>query len=229
MTLTLIIGNRNYSSWSLRAWWYMRRSGLSFETVRIPMFTDEWQQQVARYSPAGRVPVLVHDQQSVWDTWSIFEHLQEHFPDQALGWPTRQPTRSHARSIAAEMHSGFMAIRENLPQNLRAQRPLGERDMNEATRSQVARVLDIWTECYERHDGPWLFGDLSIADVMYAPVALRFVTYSVTVPEPASDFVAAVRNDPDIADWTATAEQEAETLPFIDELVPAATSPLTLG
>lgn len=229
MSLTLVIGNRNYSSWSLRAWWYLRRSDIEFETIRIPLFTNDWQRRIAEYSPAGRVPVLLDDDQPVWDTWSIFEHVRERFPDRAVGWPDAQPQRSRARSVAAEMHSGFMAIREHLPQNLRVVREPGQHAMSADTQQQVARLLAIWTECYQRHGGPWLFGEFSIADVMYAPVALRFLTYGVTVPEPAARFVAAVRADPDIVEWTALAEEESECLPFIDELIAAADSPLTLG
>ena len=229
MTLQLIIGNRNYSSWSLRAWWYMRASGLSFTTTRIPLFTGSWKQEIARYSEAGRVPVLLDGDLAVWDTMAIFAHLQERFPESALGWPAEQPARSRARSLAAEMHSGFMAIRDELPQNLRARNPRELSSYSASGQREIARMHAMWTHCYEQHDGPWLFGDRGIVDAMYAPVALRFVTYGIVTPEPAAAFVRAVTDDPHIAEWVAEARAEEESLPFIDNLQPASDSPLTLG
>ena len=119
---TLVIGNRNYSSWSLRAWLYLRLSRIPFEEIRIPLFTDGWREDLARYTPAGRVPVLLDDQLAVWDSLAIFEYVLERHPD-AVGWPAAIAARAFARSIVAEMHSGFMTIRDELPQNIRDRKP----------------------------------------------------------------------------------------------------------
>lgn len=226
----LVIANRNYSSWSLRAWLYLSESRIPFEEIRIPLFTGDWEQSVAQYSPAGRVPVLLDGDIAVWDSMAIMEYLRERHP-QALGWPEEQGARAHARSISAEMHSGFIALRDELPQNLRARRPLMTDQLSATCQRQVARVDEIWSDCRDRYEkaGPWLFGDLSIADVMFAPVALRFVTYSIPVSRRSREFVDAVLGLDSVGQWVVAAERETEALPFIDDLVPAKESPLTLG
>lgn len=230
MSLKLVIGNHNYSSWSLRGWFYLRASGIPFETIRLPLFTPEWKARVYQYSPAGRVPVLLDDDLAVWDTTAIFAYLQEEYPH-AIGWPAEKRARAEARSIAAEMHSGFMAVRDELPQNIRARTQLSPASMSDACRSQMARIFDIWASCRSRFGdrGPWLFGELSIADVMYAPVALRFITYEVPLPGRAAEFVDAVTNHPAIQEWQALAAAEEETLDFIDNLNPIEETPLTQG
>lgn len=230
MSMKLVIGNRNYSSWSLRAWLFLRESGLPFEELRLPLFMPGWAEAVARYSPAGRVPVLVDGDISVWDTMAIIAHVQEQHPS-ALGWPADPAARAEARSIAAEMHAGFLAIRGELPQNLRLRRRRDPADLSADARAQIARVCDLWSACRRRFaaGGPWLFGRMSTADVMYAPVALRFVTYDIPVPDPARSFIDAVCALPAIQEWIRAAEAEVERIDFIDELVPAPESPLTLG
>lgn len=230
MSLKLVIGNRNYSSWSLRAWLFLRESGLSFEEIRIPLFTAEWPRAIARYSPAGRVPVLLDGALRVWDTMAMFEHVREQHPA-AVGWPEDRAARAEARSIAAEMHAGFLGIRNQLPQNLRLRRTCDPAALSADTRAQIARVGDIWTSCRRRfHDaGPWLFGTFSLADIMYAPVALRFVTYGIQVPDQARSFIDAVTALPSIQAWVRAAENEVERIDFIDDQVPADQSPLTLG
>lgn len=240
MTYTLVIGNHNYSSWSLRGWLYLRESGIDFELVRLPLFTDDWQERIGLYSPTRRVPVLLDygisesgasdDAVTVWDSLAIMAYLREQVPG-ALGWPAEPAARAEALSIAAEMHSGFLALRDELPQNIRKTRPIPLDAFSEVAQSQIARVIDIWSGCRSRYRdrGPWLFGSMCIADILYAPVALRFVTYGIPLPEAAQEFVDAVVALPSIQEWQALAAAEVETLDFIDDLVPANDSPLTSG
>lgn len=226
----LVIANRNYSSWSLRAWLYLTESGISFDEIRIPLFTAHWRSEISKYSPAGRVPVLLDDDITIWDTMAIMEHIREKHPG-AVGWPEPAPARAHARSISAEMHSGFFALRGELPQNLRARNKLDPNQLSDACREQIARIDEIWSDCRHKYgeSGEWLYGRFSIADIMFAPVALRFVTYSISVSEQARKFVDAVLNSNSVQQWIEAACAETESLSFIDELEPAASSPLTLG
>ncbi len=228
--MKLVIANRNYSSWSLRAWLYLRESNLVFDEVRIPLFVDDYKAQIARYSPAGRVPVLLDEDIAVWDSMAIFEHVRESHPH-ALGWPDDRHARARARSISAEMHSGFMALRDELPQNLRARFPRDMGRLSTGCREQIARIDTIWSECRDRYaaSGPWLFGAMSIADVMFAPVALRFVTYDVPRSPSAESFVSAVQGLTSVQEWVAAAEQESEHIDFVDQRIPADQTPLTLG
>lgn len=228
--LHLVIGNRNYSSWSLRAWLYLRVSDIAFEETRLAMFTADWEDAVARFSPAGRVPVLLDDGLAIWDTAAIFEHLRE-TREGALDHPADRAARALSRSICAEMHSGFFQVRDELPQNLRARTPLARDSLSSSCRAQVDRIEAIWSDCRERFGagGPWLFGQLSLADVLYAPVALRFVTYSIEVSERARGFVEAVVANPLVEEWVSAARDEPEAIDFIDDLTPAHQSPLTLG
>jgi len=224
----LVIGNKNYSSWSLRASLHLRESGIDFSETRVPLFQDDWSERLRRFSPAGRVPVLIDGELHIWDTMAIFEHLAETNGD-AIGWPTDPRARPRARSISAEMHSGFLAVREWLPQNLRAHTPIDPATFSDDLEAQIARIEEIWTTCYEDSGGPWLFGDFSIADVMYAPVALRFVTYGVSVTPQARRFVDAVQSLPSVQEWIADAVAEKETIPFIDECVGTDGVPMSLG
>ncbi len=227
----LVIGNKNYSSWSLRAWLYLRQSAIAFEEIRISLFSEtEWRDELQRYTPAGRVPVLLDGKHPVWDSHAIIEYLLEREP-QAIGWPADARARAVARSVSAEMHSGFLAIRDELPQNLRARRPRGLSELSAACRSQIARIDEIWTRCLSDFGdgGPWLFGPFSIADVMFAPVALRFVTYAIPVGPEAETFIRSVEALPAVQDWVREAEAEPERLTFIDDLLPADQTPLTPG
>ena len=226
----LVIANRNYSSWSLRAWLYLTESKLAFEEIRIPLFTGSWKEEIARFSPGGRVPVLLDDGITVWDSMAIMEYVREQHPD-AVGWPVSDHARAHARSVSAEMHSGFLAVRDELPQNLRARRPLDVSQLSAACRQQVARIDELWTDCRQQYGGAgkWLFGEFSIADVVFAPVALRFVTYSIPFGAQSGEFVDAVSNLASVQSWIEAARAESESLPFIDDLVPAKDSPLTPG
>jgi glutathione S-transferase len=216
VSLTLVIGNRNYSSWSLRAWLYLTESGLPFEERFITLHVGDWRGEIARYSPAGRVPVLIDDGVTVWDTLAIMCHLLERFPE-ALGWPADPAARALARSVTAEMHSGFLAVRGELPQNIRRRRAT---TVSAQCRTQIERIQGIWQDCRERYGerGPWLFGELGIADVMFAPVALRFVSYEIPVAGRASEFVDAILGLPSVQEWILASRAEGLAVDFIDEL-----------
>ncbi|MEM1280669.1 MAG: glutathione S-transferase family protein [Cyanobacteria bacterium P01_H01_bin.152] len=215
MSLKLIIGNKNYSSWSLRAWLFLKQSALEFEEIRLALFTEQWESEIKRYTPAGKVPVLLHGNLAIWDSLAIMEYVRENFPE-SVGWPSDRAGRAHARSIATEMHSGFTAIREELPQNLRVCQQRSLDDFSSAARTEIQRVEILWQNCFERYGGPWLCGDFSIADVMYAPVALRFVTYGIQLNSVAQQFVTAVRELESVQAWCQAATHEEEFLPFID-------------
>ena len=152
---------------------------------------------------------------------AIFEYLREKY-DTAVGWPANVAARAEARSVVAEMHAGFMGVREELPLNIKARRPLKMSNLSEIAQSQVSRICDIWTSCRSRfrRAGDWLYGEFSIADVMYAPVALRFVTYDIPVPDAAQEFIESVLNLESIHDWTEAAKQEKEVLARYDDIKP---------
>jgi glutathione S-transferase len=226
--LELIIGNRNYSSWSLRAWLHLRASNIPFTVTRIPLDTDEWRASIGRYSPARLVPVLIDGALAIWDTMAIFEYVLEIHPE-AIGWPAGREARARARSICAEMHSGFQAIRDELPQNIRRRKPLRRDQITDTCRAQLQRVEQIWSTCRDDYadEGPWLFGSLSLADIVFAPVALRLVTYEIPVAGSAASFVSAVQSFEPVIEWSEAAAAEPETLSFFDGPRPVADTPLT--
>ena len=230
MTLQLIIGNKNYSSWSLRAWLFLKESQIEFEELRIPLFTQQWMQTIDQYSETKRVPVLIDKSLpeaplAIWDTAAIYDYVLTHYPAR-VGWPRDRRAGALARSMAAEMHAGFLGIRGDLPQNIRSRHPLQRQLLPPATQQEIHRVESLWQTCYERYGGPWLFGDFSIADVVYAPVALRFVTYNIPVSPMAQSFIAAVQALPSIQQWAQDSATESEIIAFIDELRPATESDL---
>ena len=205
----LVIGNRNYSSWSLRPWLVLEALGQPFAVVRIPLDQPDTAERIRQYSQAGRVPVLVEDGITVWDSLAIIEHLADRHP--AL-WPTEPAARAMARSIAAEMHSGFAALRNELPMNLRA---VGRKVVpTAAARADIARVTAIWQEARSRFSagGPWLFGAWSAADAMYTPVAARFRTYGIDLPAALRDYQQTVLDAPAMRQWTALAAAESESI-----------------
>jgi glutathione S-transferase len=214
MKPTLYIGNKNYSSWSLRAWFLLSEAEIEFEEVRLPLDTPEFPKRIREVSPAGRVPVLHLEGRPVWDTLAIAETVAERWPDRGL-WPSDAAARAHARSVSAEMHSGFSALREAMPMNCRA---MGRRvTMSDATAADVERIQAIWADCAERYGGQegdtgWLFGRFSIADAMYAPVVFRFRTYGVNVAESASAYPGRVLKSRPIQNWLRAAESETEVL-----------------
>lgn len=207
----LVIGNRNYSSWSLRAWFFLARSGVPCETLRLPLDTPEFRRRIGDFSPSGRVPVLIDGECRVWDSLAICEYAAERWPG-ADGWPPTPAARACARSISCEMHAGFAALRAELPFNCRAR---GRRvTPGPAARRDIERVLAIWRDARRRFGGggPWLFGEFGIADAMYAPVALRFLTYGVAVDDACAAWMATVTGDPMMTDWLAAAAAEPETI-----------------
>lgn len=218
--LKLYIGSKNYSSWSMRPWVLMRQAGIPFEEVvlRFDSFAADSQlkRSIAEISPAGKVPVLVDDGLSIWDTMAIAEYLAERFPDKAL-WPRERAARARARSVCAEMHSGFAALRGHCPMNIEASLPdigpLGYRD-KPAVRADVDRIVAMWTGLLREHGGPMLFGEFSIADAFYAPICMRFRTYGMPVPQVATDYIARVCALPGVAAWIADALAEQDFREF---------------
>jgi glutathione S-transferase len=210
MTLTLVIGNKNYSSWSMRPWLALRANDIAFEEVLIPLYTgDADKRLILGFTRSGKVPALIDGDVTIWDSLAIIEYLAERFPQAGL-WPDDRNSRAHARSISAEMHSGFAALRNECGMNLH--RPIGAKPLSEQARADVARVQQIWTECRDRHaaSGPYLFGAFSGADAMYAPVVHRFRTYAIEVTPTVRDYMSAMSALPAFAEWTSAGL--AETL-----------------
>ncbi|MCP5150039.1 MAG: glutathione S-transferase family protein [Ectothiorhodospiraceae bacterium] len=207
----LVIGNQNYSSWSLRPWLFLRATGVEFEVLRIPLDTPRFQAEIGRWSPTRCVPVLHHAGRVVWDSLAICEYAAETFPG-VEGWPDDPDARAFARAASAEMHSGFSALRATMPMDCRARRARHE-PSPEAARD-IARVLAIWREARTRFGagGPWLCGRFSIADAMFAPVASRFVTYAVTLDETTWGWVDTLMSHPAMREWLRAGAAETEML-----------------
>src|SRR5450432_3081817 len=202
MALTLVIGNKNYSSWSMRPWVALKAANIAFEEVLIPLYTgDADKQRLLGFTPAGKVPVLIDGDVTVWDSLAILEYAAERFPESRL-WPGDPACRSHARSISAEMHSGFAALRNECGMNLH--RPVGAIDLSADARADIARVQQIWIDCRTRYGrlGPFLFGSFGGADAMFAPVVHRFRTYAIEVKPEVRDYMAAMMTFPAFAEWT---------------------------
>jgi glutathione S-transferase len=213
MPLTLIIGNKNFSSWSLRAWLAMKMAGVAFDEIRIALDEPASRANILKHSPSGRVPCLIDGDLTVWDSLAICEYINE---TQARGrmWPAQASSRAQARSVAAEMHSGFAALRAHLPMDVRARHP--DRGAAALARPDVAadvrRVQDIWLECLARSGGPFLYGAFSIADAFFAPVVTRFVTYGVTLPPALGNYSERVLELPALREWIAAAQAEPEVI-----------------
>jgi glutathione S-transferase len=202
MTLKLVIGNKNYSSWSMRPWLALRANDIAFEEVFIPLYTGEAdKQRILDVTPSGKVPALVDGDITIWDSLAIIEYAAERFPEARL-WPEDRAARAHARSISAEMHSGFMALRNECGMNLH--RPIGAIALSADARANIARIQEIWIECRERYgkSGPFLFGAFSGADAMFAPVVHRFRTYAIEMPPLALDYMQAMMALPAFQEWT---------------------------
>jgi glutathione S-transferase len=203
MTLKLVIGNKNYSSWSMRPWLAMRATGIAFEEIFIPLYTDNKadKDRILSYSPAGKVPTLVDGDVTVWDSLAIIEYLAERFPEAKL-WPADCAARAHARSISAEMHSGFMPLRNECGMNLH--RPVKPVTLSADAQANVARVQEIWTECRARYGkgGPYLFGAFTAVDAMYAPVVHRLRTYAIKVSPVVQAYMETMIAQPAFAEWT---------------------------
>jgi glutathione S-transferase len=218
--MQLHIGNKNYSSWSMRPWVLMRQAGIDFDEVmvRFDGFSADsrFKVQVARLNPTGKVPVLVDDGLVVWDTLAIAEYLAERFPDRAL-WPRERAARARARSVCAEMHSGFSALRSACPMNIEAQLPqvgaLVLRD-RPAVRDDLARITQMWSTLLREHGGPMLFGEFGIADAYYAPVVMRLRTYALPVPDEVAGYMQRVVELPAVRAWIEGALAEQDFLDF---------------
>jgi glutathione S-transferase len=216
MGMTLIIGNKNYSSWSLRPWLFLRHHGIAFEEIRIPLYREESKQRILSYSPAGKVPVLIDRETHIWDSLAILEYLAELHPE-THGWPMETKERALARSLVAEMHSGFQALRTHCGMNCR--RPVQAKRLPDDALQDIARIRQIWQGCREcaRLEGPWLFGEFGIIDAMYAPVALRFHTYDLCVGPVDREYVDTVLDHPAVQDWIASGRREAEIIQAFED------------
>jgi glutathione S-transferase len=199
--MKLVIGNKNYSSWSLRPWLLMQHAGIEFEEVQVRLFAGDYAAEIARYSPAGKVPVLIDGDITVWDSLAIIEYVAEKFPEKRL-WPLEQAQRAHARSISAEMHSSFAGLRNECGMNLH--RPIRAIELSADGRADVDRIQEIWTECRERYgkSGPFLFGAFGAADAMFAPVVHRFRTYAIAVTPIVQRYMETMMALPAFQEWT---------------------------
>ncbi len=208
---TLIIGNKNYSSWSLRPWLWMKHVGLDFTEKRIALFEENTDELLSPYFSDYKVPILLDGELTVWDSLAILEYLAEKHPDKH-GWPEDERARAVARSVSAEMHSGFARLRAALPMNCR--RRFDDFPVSYDVLKEIQRVQAIWAYCRKKfgENGPWLFGDFSIADAMYAPVALRFLGYDIKVDDISRQYMTHVSLHADIKDWIEAAMAEKEVI-----------------
>ena len=213
--MILVIGNKNYSSWSMRPWVLLCQAGIPFQEVQIKFGDNQGRLTVPgieKYSAAGKVPVLLLDGESVWDSLAIAETVAERFPDQQL-WPADPKARAHARAICAEMHSGFHALRTQMPMNIRGRHP--GKGLTPETQRDIDRIVAIWTQCRARHGsgGPLLFGRFTIPDAYYAPVVMRFQTYGVRLPPAAQAYGEAVLGIAAVREWIDGALRETDFVP----------------
>ncbi len=209
MALRLIIGNKNYSSWSLRPWIAMKAAGISFEETLIPLYEPGSAEEIRKYSPAGKVPVLIDGGDTVWESLAILEHLAEKFPQAGL-WPSDPRARSHARAVATEMHAGFQPLRQHCTMNLWL--PAKPRPQPDEVMANVRRIEALWADCRARFGKnagePFLFGTFGAADAMYAPVVARFHNYGLPVGAQTRAYMDAVMALPAWQEWHAAAMQE---------------------
>lgn len=205
----LIIGNKNYSSWSMRAWLMLKHADVDFDEMRIALHTPGYQLKLAYFSPAGKVPVYRDGELTVWDTLSIAEYLYESHPSL---WPANKAERAVARSVSAEMHAGFSAMRQAMPMNIRAR---GRHVLvTPEIEADIVRIKNIWRDLRNRHEqaGAWLFGEYSIADAMFAPVVFRFITYGISEAGVIEEYMKIVTGDPFAQEWIRASELEQEVI-----------------
>lgn len=209
--MKLVIGNKNYSSWSLRPWLLLSANKVEFEEVVIPLLKADTHSRIAQYSQAGKVPVLKDGEVTIWDSLAICEYVSEVHLD-GRGWPLDRTARAEARACSAEMHSGFFAIRNHLHMNFRALNRKVE--INDEIQKEIQRIDQLWSQYRKKYhaDGPWLFGRLSIADCMYAPVASRFKTYGVEVSAQSQEYIQTVFSHPCIKQWLLDSQSETEVI-----------------
>ena len=204
---TIYLGNKNYSSWSLRPWLALKQTGAEFEEVVIPLSEGATRGTILRHSPSGKVPALKHKDLTIWDSLAICEYLAEIFPEAKL-WPADAAARATARAVSAEMHSGFAALRNHLPMNVRSSFP--NRGVTPEVQADINRVTAIWRDCRKRFGagGAFLFGAFSNADAMYAPVVSRFRTYRIELDEVTQAYADAVWTLPALQEWAIAAGNE---------------------
>lgn len=211
---TLLIGNKNYSSWSFRPWLAMKMFNIPFEEKLFRLYEPGSTEQLVKWSPSSRVPVLIEGDLRVWDSLAICEYLQERFPEKAL-WPRDPQKRAIARSISSEMHSGFMEMRKNLSMNI--QKRVENFFIPEGAAKDIRRVRNIWTDCLTRSNshGGFLFGDFSMADAFYAPVVFRFESYGVHVSPQEREYMKRIQSLPPVQEWVkaALSEKPIEGMP----------------
>ncbi len=200
--MKLVIANKCYSSWSMRPWLVLHHLGIQFEEVVIPLRREETRGEIAKYSPSGKVPVLIDRGVTVWDSVAIISYLADIFPDKPV-WPSGRAERAHAKSVSLEMHSGFQALRKACPMNFGKR--FARKDLGPEVGADVARICAVWGEARQRFggEGQFLFGEFCAADAMYAPVVSRFDTYGIDVDDIALEYMAAVRAHPSYLAWRA--------------------------
>lgn len=208
--MTLAIANKNYSSWSLRAWLALRQTGADFDEVVIPLREANTRTEILKYSPSALLPALVDGETTIWDSLAIIEYLAEKYPEAGL-WPVDRNARAYARAAAAEMHAGFIPMRKAMPMNLR--RKTAPIDANDAVNGDINRIQALWRNCRRRFggacgEGDFLMGSFSAIDAFYAPVATRFITYDVSMEDHTRSYADAVMAHPDMADWINAAQKE---------------------
>jgi glutathione S-transferase len=209
--LTLIIGNKNYSSWSLRPWFFLKQSKIPFAEKRVALYTDTADQEMAPYFSDFKVPVLQDGDRVVWDSLAILEYVSENYLDSS-GWPADTGARAMARSVSAEMHSSFNSLRSELPMNCR--KTFTGFTASAAAQQDIQRIKALWQRCRTEYGsrGDWLFGEYSIADAMFAPVVLRFVTYRVDLNALENAYAQKTLNNPYIIQWMDAGRQETEII-----------------
>ena len=210
--MKLVIGNKNYSSWSFRPWIAMKVAGIPFVEEVISLYVEGSREQILRHSPGGKVPILIDGDTLVWESLAILEYLAEKFPNAGI-WPADQTARAHARAISTEMHAGFGALREECGMSF--WRPPSKRGLSAAAQANVARVQEIWTNAHAKYGagGPFLFGKFSAADAMYAPVAQRFIAYDIDVSAPVKAYMQAMTALPAWQEWRRAALRETWVIP----------------
>ncbi len=219
--LSITIGNKNYSSWSLRGWLALKQTGAAFDEVVVPLDLPDTKQKLLAAGPSARVPVLQDGALTVWDSLAIGEYLAERFPQAGL-WPGDAAARAVARAVTAEMHAGFDALREHMPMDLREHRPGFGRGPGVA--EDIARILAVWRDCRARfgQGGDYLFGGFCLADAAFAPVVTRFVTYDVALEGPAAAYRDAILAWPALREWATAAQAEPWVIAFPDLQPPEA-------
>ncbi|GGN28133.1 MULTISPECIES: glutathione S-transferase family protein [Marinomonas] len=208
--MKLIIGNKNYSSWSLRGWLALKAFNIPFEEIKLSLFSDEFRTELAKYTPVSKVPVLVDGDLSVWDSLAICEYINENYLD-GKGWPADKNNRAVARSIVADMHSGLFAIRNEMPMNCRAKRRV---ELSDKAKKEAATLDALWSGLRTKHaqNGDYLFGEFSFADVFFAPVVFRFSTYGVQLSDAASAYHKTMLARPDMQAWLEDSVAEIEII-----------------